>query len=70
MAEPIEALKELATAQETPLRALRRTLAPALVDLVRRGETALAPGVRLEDVSFYLDPAQFEREHRDRKSVV
>jgi nitrite reductase/ring-hydroxylating ferredoxin subunit len=45
-----------------PLRALRRRLAPALVDMARRDETAKAPGLRLEDVAFYLDEAQFTRE--------
>lgn len=47
---------------EPPLRALRRALAPALVAMARKGETARASGLRLEDVSFYLDEAQFARE--------
>ncbi|MGE3691213.1 MAG: aromatic ring-hydroxylating dioxygenase subunit alpha [Novosphingobium sp.] len=49
---------------EHALRALRRELAGPLVDNVRRGETALSPGVLQEDIAFYLDPARFEREHR------
>ena len=47
-----------------PLRALRRSLAPALVAMQRRGETAMAKGARLDDVSFFIDPAQFEREQQ------
>ena len=53
-----------ADVDEPALRTLRRELAPALVEMARKGETALAPGVRLEDVSFYLDEAQFAREQR------
>ncbi len=49
---------------ESPLRALRRELAPALVDMARRGATATMPGVRHEDVSFYLDTRQFAREQK------
>lgn len=47
---------------DTPLRALRRALAPALVDMARNGATAMAPDLRLEEASFYLDQRQFARE--------
>jgi carnitine monooxygenase subunit len=47
---------------EPPLRALRRELAPALVAMQRRGSTAMMPGARLDDVSFFVDPGQFTRE--------
>src|SRR5580704_9930626 len=50
---------------EPALRTLRRELAPALVEMARKGETALAPGVRLEEVSFYLDELQFAREKQN-----
>src|SRR5262245_21774640 len=53
-----------AAGREPPLRVLRRELAPALVDMQRRGTTALAPAPRLEDVRFYLDEAQFARERQ------
>lgn len=46
------------------LRDLRARLAPALVEMQRRGETALKPGLRQEAVSFYLDPELFAREQR------
>lgn len=49
---------------EPPLRALRRALAPPLVDNVARGETALAPEVLHEDVGFYRDPERFDAEWR------
>ena len=52
------------TGAEPPLRALRRELAPVLVDMQRRGATATMPGVRHEDVRFYLDDAQFVREQQ------
>jgi phenylpropionate dioxygenase-like ring-hydroxylating dioxygenase large terminal subunit len=47
---------------EPPLRALRRELAPALVAMQRRGETATMPGARLDDVAFFIDEAQYARE--------
>jgi phenylpropionate dioxygenase-like ring-hydroxylating dioxygenase large terminal subunit len=50
--------------EEPPLRALRRQLAPALVDMQRRGATARMAGVRHERVEFYLDEAQFVREQQ------
>jgi nitrite reductase/ring-hydroxylating ferredoxin subunit len=46
------------------LRALRRRLAPALVDYARKNETAVAASVHHEDVAFYLDRSQFAREYR------
>jgi phenylpropionate dioxygenase-like ring-hydroxylating dioxygenase large terminal subunit len=49
---------------EPPLRALRRQLAPALVAMQRRGETAMMPGARLDDVSFFIDPDQFACERQ------
>ena len=49
---------------EPPLRALRRTLAPALVANVAKGETALAPQVLHEDVGFFRDPARFTAERQ------
>lgn len=53
-----------AGSDEPALRTLRRELAPALVEMARKGETALATGVRLENLSFYLDKAQFAREQQ------
>ncbi len=71
MIEQNEALQELRPRQEPsagdhepPLRTLRRQLARAAVDFVRKGETAVAPGVLHEDVSFYLDKEMFAREHQ------
>jgi phenylpropionate dioxygenase-like ring-hydroxylating dioxygenase large terminal subunit len=58
MTRQSEAVRE----QEPPLRALRRELAPDLVENARKGETAVAPGVLLEDVAFYRDPARFAGE--------
>lgn len=49
---------------DPPLRVLRRELAPALVENVRKGETALSPDVLHEDVGFYRDPARFASEHQ------
>jgi len=46
------------------LRALRRSLAGALVDNVAAGETALAPTVLHEDVAFYRDPSRFTVEQQ------
>jgi nitrite reductase/ring-hydroxylating ferredoxin subunit len=58
-------LRSAATSvEESPLRALRRNLAPALVDMQRRGATATMPGVRHERVEFYLDETQFARERQ------
>jgi len=54
----------LAEPGDSPLRALRRELAPALVANVARGETALAPEVLHEDVGFYRDPARFVSEQQ------
>ena len=51
-------------APETALRKLRRKLARGVVDLARKGETAVAPGVLHERVSFYLDPDMFAREQQ------
>lgn len=53
-----------ALADEPPLRALRRRLAPGIVAMARAGETAKAPGVLHEAPTFFYDPAQFEREYR------
>jgi nitrite reductase/ring-hydroxylating ferredoxin subunit len=50
--------------QETPLRQLRRRLAPRLVDYARRGTMALADGVMKEDPSFFIDPELFARERQ------
>lgn len=49
---------------EPALRTLRRELAPALVDMQRRGATATMPGARFDDVSFFTDPDQFARERQ------
>jgi len=49
---------------ESPLHALRRKLAPPLVEMQARGETAMMPGARLDDVAFFIDPAQFAREQQ------
>jgi carnitine monooxygenase subunit len=65
MVEQVETISRAAGDKcEPPLRVLRRSLAPALVACIAAGETALAPGARLEDVSFYTDPGQFAREQR------
>lgn len=63
MAEHAETMNPtIAPDRESPLRELRRRLAPALVAMASKGQTALAAGTRLEDVAFYLDEAQFGRE--------
>jgi nitrite reductase/ring-hydroxylating ferredoxin subunit len=63
MADQVETAERApANDRETPLCTLRRNLAPALVDMARRGSTALAPVTRLEDVAFYLNEAAFARE--------
>src|SRR5262245_60451593 len=49
---------------EPPLRKLRRELARGVVDFARTGQTAVAPGVLQEDVSFFLDPEMFARERQ------
>jgi carnitine monooxygenase subunit len=54
----------MARGKEPALRALRRELAPPLVDMQRRGETAVMPGARHDDVSFFIDEAQFAREQQ------
>jgi len=48
---------------EPPLRALRRRLAPGIVDMQRKGETARAESVLHESAAFFFDPARFEREY-------
>jgi phenylpropionate dioxygenase-like ring-hydroxylating dioxygenase large terminal subunit len=48
---------------EPPLRALRRRLAPGIVEMQRRGETARADSVLHEAAAFFFDPARFEREY-------
>lgn len=53
-----------ATAGESPLRALRRELAPALVEMQRRGTSAMSPAARLDDVSFFTGAEQFAREQQ------
>jgi len=57
---------------EDELRTLRRELAHALVANAGKGETAIAPDVLLEDVSFYRDPHRFEAEQNNffRKTPV
>lgn len=62
MARQIASPESSTTAQEPPLRALRRRLAPGIVDMARRGDTAMAPAVLHEDPAFFFDPARFERE--------
>ena len=65
MAEQVEAAMLPADGHgETPLRALRRELAPALVDMQRRGATSTMPDARLDDVGFFIDPEQFAREQQ------
>ena len=46
------------------LHELRLTLARRVVEYAKGATTALAPGVLQEEVSFYLDPGRYEREHR------
>ena len=62
MAQQIDVLP--AVSKDPPLRALRRELAPPLVDMQRRGETAMMPGARLDDVAFFIDEDQFARERQ------
>lgn len=50
--------------EEPPMRQLRRRLARGAVEMARRGETAMAPHVLHEVLSFYLDPQMFAREHQ------
>ena len=72
MADQKEAVKERklgkqpgsSHSDDPPLRALRRRLAPHVVEMARNDTTALAPGILHEDVSFYLDPDRYEREYR------
>lgn len=65
MVEQVEAAALLSVATpETPLRALRRKLAPALVAMQKRGETAMMPGVRHDDIAFFVDEDQFTREQQ------
>jgi nitrite reductase/ring-hydroxylating ferredoxin subunit len=52
----------IAAERESPLRALRCQLAPALVAMQRRGESAMMPSARMDDVAFFIDPDQFARE--------
>ena len=49
---------------EPPLRALRRKLAPGIVEMQRKGETARATSVLHESAAFFFDPAMFEREYQ------
>lgn len=49
---------------DNSLRALRRKLAPELVEAARNNETALCPGVLQERTAFYADPEQFSQEFR------
>jgi carnitine monooxygenase subunit len=63
MTEQVETAARQALS-DTPLRALRRELAPALVAMQRRGTTALAERPWFEDVAFYLDEGQFAREQQ------
>jgi len=46
------------------LSALRRQLAPDLVEAVRKNETALCPRVLQEQTTFYADPERFSQEFR------
>jgi nitrite reductase/ring-hydroxylating ferredoxin subunit len=68
MADQNEVVKERSRREkggaEPPLRALRRRLAPGIVEFARAGETALAPGVLHEEVAFYLDEERYVREYR------
>src|SRR5262245_39128282 len=72
MADQKEAVKERRPgprdgaddAGDPPLRALRRRLAPGVVEMARNDTTALAPGILHEDVSFYLDADRYEREYQ------
>ncbi|MEO6717612.1 MAG: aromatic ring-hydroxylating dioxygenase subunit alpha [Novosphingobium sp.] len=47
---------------EPPLRALRRRLAPGIVEMARKGETAKAAGVLHEPAAFFFEQARFDRE--------
>jgi nitrite reductase/ring-hydroxylating ferredoxin subunit len=49
---------------EQLLHELRRDLTRKIVEMARRGATHEAPGVMDVDVSFFLDPALFAREHQ------
>jgi hypothetical protein len=63
MTEPKQAASPVGVGDGTPpLQALRRKLAPALVDAARTGETAAAPGVLYEGRGFFTDPERYSRE--------
>ena len=62
MTGQIETRAEPASDAQHPLRALRRRLAPGIVAMARKGETAKAPDVLHEPVSFFFDPDQFASE--------
>lgn len=49
---------------EPPLRALRRRLAPGIVEMQRKGETARAASVLHESAAFFFDPDRFKREYQ------
>lgn len=65
MAEQVDTTDCVSDAlDDKALHALRQRLAPALVDMQRRGETSVMPEMRQDDVAFYTDPARFERERQ------
>jgi phenylpropionate dioxygenase-like ring-hydroxylating dioxygenase large terminal subunit len=51
-------------AHEKVLRELRRTLTRRMVELAKQSATHEAPGVMEVDVSFFVDPELFAREHK------
>jgi len=53
-----------ASRHEQVLHNLRRDLTRTMVEMARRGATHEAPGVMDVDVSFFLDPELFAREHK------
>ncbi len=61
-AAPQKAPDAADNAEELPSRKLRRELGRQAVAMQRRGETAMAPEVMQEDVSFYTSHERFARE--------
>lgn len=64
MSEAAKATNGEAVAYEKRLHELRRDLTSRIVEYAKAGKSSLADGVRDVDVSFYLDPDLYAREHK------
>jgi phenylpropionate dioxygenase-like ring-hydroxylating dioxygenase large terminal subunit len=62
--DPAAAGDDVRRHHEQVLREVRRQLTRKMVALAKKGETHEAPDVMEVDVSFFLDPELFAREHR------